>query len=56
MIMEARHLEPTDNTFTKKDLEIAFNEGGNVIDWSDMGVTMKHETFESWFNFFIKRK
>ena len=54
--IQARHLEPTDDTFTKKDLEIAFKEGGDVVGWSDMGVTMKHENFESWFDLFIKRK
>jgi hypothetical protein len=43
--IQARHLEPTDDTFTKKDLKVAYENG---VD--------KEHSFEDWFDFFIKRK
>jgi hypothetical protein len=43
--IQARHLEPTDDTFTVKDMKLAFEQGRSTT-----------EVFESWFDFFIKRK
>ena len=42
--IQARHLEPTDNTFTAKDMKLAFEQGRSTT-----------EPFENWFDFFIKR-
>ena len=43
--IKAKHLDPTDNTFTKEDLKIAFNNSRGT-----------DETFEEWFDFYIKKK
>jgi len=48
--IKAKHLKPKNDTFTKEDLKKAFDDGGNVTSWSDMGATMKYEDFDEWFD------
>ena len=52
--IKAKHLKPKNDIFTKEDMKKAFNDGGNVTDFSDMGVTMMYEDFDDWFKFNYK--
>jgi hypothetical protein len=54
--IKTSHLKPKNDTFTKEDIKKAFHDGGNVTCFSDMGVTMMYEDFETWFEDFIKHK
>ena len=54
--IKAKHLKPKNDTFTRDDIKKAFDDGGNVTSFSDMGVGMMYENFEEWYENFIKHK
>lgn len=54
--IKVKYLKPKNDTFTKDDLKTAFKDSGNVVSFSDMGVTMMYEDFDEWFKDFIKHK
>jgi len=38
------------------DLKIAFNESRDITSWNDLGVKLKYDNFDDWFNDFNQRK
>jgi hypothetical protein len=42
-------------SFTYDDLKQAFEDGGWVTSWSDMGIEMKYDNFEEWFEEWVKK-
>lgn len=39
----------------EKSLREAFKDGSLVASWSDMGISMKYDTFEDWFEQYKKK-
>jgi|688.fasta_scaffold1046452_2 hypothetical protein len=42
-------------SFTYDDLKQAFKDGSHVTTWSDMGIQMKYDNFEKWFDDWFKK-
>jgi hypothetical protein len=42
--------------YSEEDMRKAFKDGSWVTSWSDMGISMKYDTFEEWFEQFKKQK
>ena len=42
--------------YTIDDLRVAFEGGGLIVSWSDMGVEMKNKSFDVWFEEWNKSK
>jgi len=42
-------------SFTYDDLKQAFEDGSWVTSWSDMGIEMKYDNFEKWFEEWVKK-
>jgi hypothetical protein len=42
--------------YSEEDMRKAFKDGSLVTSWSDMGISMKYDTFEEWFEQFKKQK
>ncbi len=42
-------------SFTYDDLKQAFKDGSHVTTWSDMGIQMKYDNFEKWFDEWFKK-
>ncbi len=42
-------------SFTYDDLKQAFMDGSHVTTWSDMGIQMKYDNFEKWFDEWFKK-
>ena len=40
--------------YSEEDMRKAFKDGSWVTSWSDMGIEMKYDTFEQWFEKFKK--
>jgi len=41
--------------YSEEDMRKAFKDGSWVTSWSDMGISMKYDTFEQWFEQFKKK-
>ena len=41
--------------YSEEDMRKAFKDGSWVTSWSDMGIEMKYDTFEQWFEQFKKK-
>jgi hypothetical protein len=41
--------------YSEEDMRKAFKDGSWVTSWSDMGISMKYDTFEEWFEQFKKK-
>jgi hypothetical protein len=41
--------------YSEEDMKQAFKNGSWVASWSDMGIEMKYDDFETWFDQFKKK-
>ena len=48
--------EQDKNKYSEEDMKEAFNNGRDMLSWSDVGVEMKYNTFNDWFEQFNKKK
>jgi hypothetical protein len=49
------YTECEERMYSEEDMRKAFKDGSWVTSWSDMGIEMKYDTFEQWFEQFKKK-